>query len=295
MPGFVKAALKRAFGDDALDWFDKLYFVDWAVVVFIWILSWFVSISPVFVREFSAEDPLINHLHKKNTVSSGMNHWSALLIPVAIFTIGGVLRSSLPVIHHGIISVCASRGLAQLVTEFLKHTVGRLRPDFLSRCKWDKVLKACTGPIAGIVQGRESFPSGHSSTAFSGMAVLSLWLAGQTAAWCFKAPSSSSPIRSRLASLFLTLLPLFWAAFVAVSRVEDNRHHPEDVVVGSTIGIISSMICYHLFWPSPFSAGNFKEGISGQPRLLYTPENWVGGQRPVFHLARLEEDNVENV
>lgn len=22
---------------------------------------------------------------------------------------------------------------------------GRLRPDFLSRCKWDSVLKACTG------------------------------------------------------------------------------------------------------------------------------------------------------
>ena len=115
---------------------------------------------------------------------------------------------------------------------------GRLRPDFLSRCKWDSVLKACTGYLdllfcldgrlilhrnpSDIVNGRTSFPSGHSSTAFSGMTVLSLWLAGQTAAWCFNAPCSSLPVRSRLASFFLTLLPLSWAAFVAISRVEDN-------------------------------------------------------------------------
>jgi len=294
MPSFVNAALKRAFGDDALDWYDKRYFVDWAVVVFIWILSGIVSNTPVFERDFSPKDSLISHPHKMNTISSEMNQWSALLIPVAIFTVGGLLRSSLPMIHHGMISVCASRGLAELVTEFLKHTVGRLRPDFLARCKWDKALKACTGPHAGIVEGRKSFPSGHSSTAFSGMVVLSLWIAGQTGAWYFNAPCSGSPIRSRLASLFLTLLPLFWAIFVAVSRVEDNKHHPEDVVVGSTIGIISAMICYHVFWPSPFSAGNLKEENFGQPRLLYTPENWVDGQRPVFHLARLEED-VENV
>ena len=201
---------------------------------------------------------------------------------------------------------------------------GRLRPDFLSRCKWDSVLKACTGYYqptvharrssyyamqcrhpSDIVNGRTSFPSGHSSTAFSGMAVLSLWLAGQTAAWCFNAPCSARPMQSRLASLFLTLLPLFWAAFVAISRVEDNvrislcqqshadygkqRHHAEDVVVGSMIGVISSMICYHIFWPSPFSAHSFKQDVLGQARYLYVGDD---GRQAPFELARMDEDSI---
>jgi membrane-associated phospholipid phosphatase len=218
----IKATFKRVFGHDAFDWFDRQYLVDWAVVALIWILSWLISLAPVFARDFSQEDPLIGHPYKKNTVGSQFNHWTTLLVPAAVFSLGGIISKSLPVIHHGIISVCASRGLAELITEFLKHTVGRLRPDFLARCKWDSVLQACTGTLGQIVNGRKSFPSGHSSTAFSGMTTLSLWLAGQTAAWCFNASCASSPIRSRLLSLSLTLVPLFWATFVAVSRMEDN-------------------------------------------------------------------------
>ena len=67
------------------------------------------------------------------------------------------------------------RGLCALITEALKNRVGklsrntyyttttnrrykgRLRPDFLDRCKWDKALKACAGyayvlfPAVGIL------------------------------------------------------------------------------------------------------------------------------------------------
>lgn len=116
---------------------------------------------------------------------------------------------------------------------------GRLRPDFLARCKWDKVLQACTGyylvafliiylstkPLRKtktILDGRKSFPSGHSSTAFSGMTFLALWLAGNTAAWCFGSTKPPGSLRSsRLGCLLLTLLPLSWATFVAISRMED--------------------------------------------------------------------------
>ncbi|KAF8634566.1 hypothetical protein AX17_004156 [Amanita inopinata Kibby_2008] len=209
---------------------------------------------------------------------------------------GGLLRKSLLAVHHGIISVCAARGLARLVTVFIKHAVGRLRPDFLSRCKWDDALKICAGRPNIILSGRKSFPSGHSSTAFSGMTVLSLWIAGQTAAWCLGVPSSTTPIRSRLASFSLTLPPLFWAAFVAISRLEDNRHHVEDVVVGSIIGVVVSIICYHIFWESPFSAKSFRRQDFWQPRLLYSDGEWdVDQGAGAFELTALEEDNAENV
>ncbi|KAF8630168.1 hypothetical protein AX15_003113 [Amanita polypyramis BW_CC] len=291
----VRPSLHRLFGSDAFDWFNRPYLVDWGIVALIWVLSWFISLTPVFERDFSLQDPLISHPHRKNTVGSQLNHWVALFVPAAVIVVGGLLRKSLLVIHHGVISVCAARGLAGFITVSMKHTVGRLRPDFLSRCKWDSVLEVCTGHLVDIVNGRKSFPSGHSSTAFSGMTVLSLWLAGQTAAWCFNAPFFVIPVQSRLASLFLTLLPLSWATYVAISRVEDNRHHAEDVVVGSVIGIVSSMICYHVFWPSPFLASTFKQRILGQPRLLYDPEGWDNSQQVTFELARMEEDNIERV
>lgn len=74
-----------------------------------------------------------------------------------------------------------------------------------------------------IVDGRKSFPSGHSSTAFSGMFFLSLWTAGQTAAWCFNVQMPPRSLRSsRMTSFFLSLLPLFWATHVAVTRIQDH-------------------------------------------------------------------------
>ncbi|KIK08841.1 hypothetical protein K443DRAFT_493371 [Laccaria amethystina LaAM-08-1] len=224
-----------------------------------------------------------------NQVTSFWNHIVALFVPIIIFMVVGGLRRSLLEIHHGILAVLAALGLARLITQFLKHRVGRLRPDFLARCKWDKVLEACTGKEQTIVDGRKSFPSGHSSTAFSGMFLLSLWLAGQTAAWCFHVPRPARTISSsQMTRFILTLLPISWATFVAISRVEDYRHHKEDVIVGSLIGIASAWICYLIFWPNPFSAANFDQRAFGHPRLLYTDKEY---ERTVdFELTALEDD-----
>ena len=72
------------------------------------------------------------------------------------------------------------------------------------------------------MEGRRSFPSGHSSTAFAGMVCLSLFLAGLTRAWCFSQPSPGrNLLSSRLARLTISLLPIAWATWVAVSRLED--------------------------------------------------------------------------
>ena len=32
-----------------------------------------------------------------------------------------------------------------------------------------------------------------------------------------------------------------------------QRHHKEDVIVGSLIGAVSATICYLIYWPNPFS------------------------------------------
>ncbi|PFH51793.1 hypothetical protein AMATHDRAFT_2706 [Amanita thiersii Skay4041] len=291
---FVYDRLRHVFGRDALDWFDKSYFVDWGVTLLIWFLSFLINLTPVFERDINLGDISISHPHKKNTVGSPFNHWVALLVPILVISFGGVRRRSLVAIHHGVISVCAARGLARLVTVFMKHTVDRLRPDFLDRCKWDAHEKVCTGKLEDVINGRESFPSGHSSTVFSGMTVLSLWIAGQTAAWCSNAPNEPTRIpSSRMASLSLTTIPLFWAVFVAISRVEDNRHHPEDVVVGSIIGILCAILCYNVFWPNVFAARSFTQDVTGQPRLLYTESLADRDAVNTFGLTRIEDGDIE--
>lgn len=163
-----------------------------------------------------------------------------------------------------------------------------------------------------ITEGRRSFPSGHSATAFSGMFYLSLFIAGQTAAWSFSANRFSPRIvSSRVLRFVLTLIPLTWAAHVALSRMEDNvsfralsvaqatdadgfavlqRHHKEDVIVGSLIGVSSALICYTMFWPNPFSTRSFGvEELVGQPRSLYNVEGT--SRRVEFELAALDDEN----
>lgn len=53
------------------------------------------------------------------------------------------------------------------------------------------------------------------------MVFLMLWIAGQTAAFCPATVPSVRWLPSRMGAFVLTLLPLFWAVHVAVTRIED--------------------------------------------------------------------------
>ena len=76
-----------------------------------------------------------------------------------------------------------------IITDSIKNQVGRPRPDFFYRCFVGGVVPAgqptvfdlqCTNPFSEIVlEGRRSFPSGHSSFIFSFAVWISLYLAGK--------------------------------------------------------------------------------------------------------------------
>ncbi|KAF7308451.1 Lipid phosphate phosphatase 1 [Mycena chlorophos] len=290
--------LRRLFDD-----IDRAYLADWIVVASFWILSEFMDNLPVFERDFYITDPTISHAHKKNQISGASNHWIALLVPATVVTVAGLFQVSFISLHHGLLALLAGRGMTRLFTNILKNAVGRLRPDFLARCKWDEEMLKCTGKAKDILDGRKSFPSGHSSAAFSGMTFLALWLAGQTAAWCFAAQLPSASLRSsRLARFCLPLLPIWWAIYVAVTRVEDYRHHKEDVIVGGLIGIVCASVTYLAFWPSPFSERSFRAHTYGQPRLTTTLEPGLGlystrratmANAADYELSRLEESDLD--
>lgn len=62
---------------------------------------------------------------------------------------------------------------------------------------------------------------------FAGLGFLSLYLAGKIKAF---------DRQGHVAKLCIVVLPLLLASLVGISRVDDYRHHWEDVFVGGLIG-----------------------------------------------------------
>ncbi|KAL7280386.1 hypothetical protein ACG7TL_005312 [Trametes sanguinea] len=112
-----------------------------------WFTSRYISTLAPFERDFDHKDPLIDHKHRPNTIGGELNLTLVLFLPLGLTVAVALIRRSVMEVYHSFLGIISASALTNLITEFLKNRVGRLRPDFLARCKWDKELKACTGYV----------------------------------------------------------------------------------------------------------------------------------------------------
>lgn len=94
-----------------------------------------------------------------------------------------VARPGLHQAHVSILGLFISMALTTFLTDVIKNSVGRPRPDLIARCKPKEdtpshtllTIEVCTATNSSVLQdGWRSFPSGHSSFAFSGLGYLAL-------------------------------------------------------------------------------------------------------------------------
>ncbi|KAK5100242.1 hypothetical protein LTR24_001037 [Lithohypha guttulata] len=203
-----------------------------------------------FKRYFTLSEPAIAYpFAVVERVSGVQNIIYAGLCPLVFFMIYSlVVRPGFHKSHVTILGFIISITLTSLVTDIIKNSVGRPRPDLIDRCKPAPgtsptgilTIDVCTASHGPVLQdGWRSFPSGHSSFSFSGLGYLTLWLGGQL--------HVLRP-RTDLARVLVALAPSMGALLVALSRMADYRHDVYDVTCGSLLGILVAWFSYRRYF-----------------------------------------------
>eukprot|EP00002_Diphylleia_rotans_P014771 TRINITY_DN2873_c0_g4_i1.p1 TRINITY_DN2873_c0_g4~~TRINITY_DN2873_c0_g4_i1.p1 ORF type:complete len:256 (-),score=52.90 TRINITY_DN2873_c0_g4_i1:128-895(-) len=195
-------------------------------------------------RPFRVDDVDISYEMGEETISTVLLVIISLPLPMLLMLAihyghNRQARTKAQLIYR-LLGIFYATTLTTIITNIIKISYGKLRPDFLDRCQPDE-NSVCTGDEDEIREGRKSFPSGHASYSFAGCVYLTLVLLSE-----LRPLSKENMDRSPFCRLGLSIWPLVGAALVCVSRVVDYRHHPADVFGGGLLGFIISVSCYYL-------------------------------------------------
>ncbi|KAH8670104.1 phosphatidic acid phosphatase type 2/haloperoxidase, partial [Tricladium varicosporioides] len=258
------------------------YAIDWLIIPIFGAAILAMHLLPPTQTQFSLLEPKIYFKYHEKEI---FPIWLAIVVCAGlpmfvtfIFCIWGVgnitpsrrvWRSKLVDLHHTWLGL-AYAAMASGVLSILSQISGQPRPDFIERCKPnpeaykdDSIMlyragvtntSICmTTDIKLLQSGFMSFPSGHATTGFAGLAYLSYFLALRLSVFNLKSKQYNLSERASvpLVRIFISILPLILAAFESVSRVLDNRHHPFDVIVGTLGGLACAWIgCRFVLLPN---------------------------------------------
>ncbi|OSC99100.1 acid phosphatase/Vanadium-dependent haloperoxidase [Trametes coccinea BRFM310] len=259
------------------------YAPDWLVCIVLALVFYALDYVDGFKREFSLTDTSYAVHERVPPVALYMICGVAPLVLQAVINVLSV-RSWWD-LHTSLLGLLLSLSLAGGITQFVKITVGRPRPDLIARCipkagAADPPLglstaAVCTQTVKHILQdGWRSFPSGHSSLSFAGLGFLSFYLAGKLHLF---------DNRGHTVKAWLSVTPLSGAALVAISRTMDYRHHWQDVLAGSLLGLATAYFSYRQYYPPLHSQ------LCHEP---YPPRSTRGGQTLPIHTRDVSDTSV---
>lgn len=224
-------------------WFVPSYWIDWGITAVLIGAGSALAFAPPFEQPFQARDFRINQPHRENSISTPLAGILSVSVPLLTFGVAQIALRSGHNFHHAALGLMENLALTFFFTNLLKNAIGRHRPDFLARCQPNARLE-CQGEVSEVAEGRRSFPSGHTSMLFAGGVYTMLYLWG-----------TLKPLRGpgTFWKVPLLLLPITAATLASITRLHDNRHHWEDVVVGALLGSAFAFLTYHLHFPAPWS------------------------------------------
>ncbi|KAJ7470621.1 PAP2-domain-containing protein [Mycena latifolia] len=233
----------------------RSYGPDWVLTLALAAAFFSLDMVHGFRRQFSLEDTSLRHTYAVHErIPNFALYMIAIVAPVVLQALINLLTiRSWWDLHNGLLGLVLGLAITGSVTQFTKITVGRPRPDIIDRCQ---PIPGSVDPIYGLsnssicttsndlyimLDGFRSFPSGHSSLSFAGLGFLAFYLAGKLHLFDH---------RGYVAKAWVSLVPFAGAALVAISRTMDNRHHWQDVLVGSVLGTVVSYFSYRQYYPS---------------------------------------------
>ncbi|GAA6040651.1 hypothetical protein JCM8097_008087 [Rhodosporidiobolus ruineniae] len=236
------------------------YAPDWIVTIVLLAVIAYLTNKAGYKREFSLTDTSLQHTYAtKERITFGECIVYAGVVPaVCIILVAAIWRRSFWDAHNGVLGLLLSVALTTVFTQVVKICVGRPRPDIIDRCQplsgaANKAVyglavaaEICTTDINShvMLDGFRSFPSGHSSFAWSGLGFFALYLCGKMHLF---------DRRGHTFKAWIAIVPPIGATLIAVSRTMDYRHHATDVIAGSILGAVIALLTYHLYYPSLFS------------------------------------------
>ena len=214
----------------------------------------FSSVEP-FHRGYFCEDTSIKYPYvEQQTVPAYLCLVTWTILCLVHFSIAYVTQKSKKMLFAALYKLILGFSLCMFITDVSKYSLGRLRPYFLAVCnpnleevcyqiensyiededsdysyteihhlKYVIENNTCTGNEDLIKEARLSFVSGHSSSSFYVAMFLIIFM--------------NEYINKKLWRTMLQLTHIILAYWISITRINDYVHHPEDVIMGSMIGI----------------------------------------------------------
>ncbi|KAL3929082.1 MAG: hypothetical protein SGPRY_002112 [Prymnesium sp.] len=167
---------------------------DWALTLLLALLGCYVDRAEPFLRQLGPQvcrrrsrtpsqrgtrpsvssqeqDPAISYRHTPKDqarVPTAQLYQLAFWLPLAVLALVVIIwpagkfsakKDRAMQMNQAVLGLCSSIALALLLVCLVKNQVGRLRPDFLDRCKLQNGV--CTGAPAIVMEGRELHALSH--------------------------------------------------------------------------------------------------------------------------------------